>query len=259
MEHIPVAVVYLWVAIFGACVGSFITMASYRLPLGMDIVLKPSHCPSCNAKLGFFDLFPILSWVFSGGKCRHCGTKVSFRYPLTEIVSALVFLGLYIKFGMTYECAAMMFIATAILILIVTDFEHYIIPDLTQVMILAGVATLLWIREASLENAIYGAIAGAATGLGLRYGFLKFRKIDALGWGDIKLLPIIGLAVGIKPLVITLILAGATGTVTGLIWRACGKGPEFPFGPSLAISMFIILTFQSELSLQPFLAEFFNM
>ena len=258
MENIHPAIVAIWVTIFGACVGSFITMASYRLPLGLDIVFKPSHCPTCKAKLGFFDLFPIFSWLLAKGKCRHCGAMMSIRYALIEILSASIFLGLFLKFGITAECLAMMLIATCILILIVTDFEHKIIPDGIQIALLLSVGLLLWVRNAPLENAVYGMLVGAATGLGLRYGFLFFRKIEALGWGDVKLLPIIGLAVGLKPFVLVLILSGALGIITGLIWKALGKGPEFPFGPALVVSMFVILIFTSELSVQPYLREFFS-
>ena len=257
MEQIHPSIIAIWVAIFGACVGSFITMASYRLPLGLDIVFKPSHCPVCKTKLGFWDLFPIFSWLLAKGRCRHCGTRMSIRYVLIEIISALTFLGLYVKFGFTLECLVMMFMATCILILIVTDFEHYIIPDAIQVALFLCVIALLWIREASIENACYGLLAGLCTGLGLRYGYMAVRKIEALGWGDIKLLPIIGLAVGLKPFVLVLILSGLLGTLTGLMWRALGKGPEFPFGPALVSSMFVILVFVHELTVQPFLRDFF--
>lgn len=258
MEHIPPAIIYLWVAIFGACVGSFITMASYRLPLDMDIVWKPSHCTTCQTKLGFLDLFPVFSWILSGGKCRHCSVHIGKRYVVTEIVTALTFTALYYKFGFTYECAVLMLMATAILILIVTDFEHYIIPDKIQMALLLCVIALLVVRAASIENSLYGFIAGLGVGFGLRYGFLKFRKIEALGWGDVKLLPTLGLAVGLKPFVLMLILAGVLGILTGMIWRGLGKGPLFPFGPALCVSMFLIVIFSSELASHPFLREFFN-
>lgn len=244
--------------ILGACMGSFITMASYRIPLGEDIVWKPSRCPSCEKSLGFWDLFPMLSWTFSGRKCRYCKTPVSVRYPLTELVSALTFLGLYLKFGFTLECAALMLIATMILILIVTDLEHYIIPDGVQIGLLLSIGWLIWIRDASIMDATYGALAGLATGLGLRYSFLWLRKIEALGWGDIKLLPIIGMAVGVKPFVLVLVLSGLLGILTGLVWKLLKRGPVFPFGPALAVSMFTVLVFWSELASGPYLKEFFS-
>src|SRR5271154_5209537 len=85
----------------GLVFGSFITLASWRLPRGEDIIVKPSRCPKCENKLGFRDLWPVLSWALSKGKCRHCGTKVSARYPLIEIVTAALFLLVYSRYGIT--------------------------------------------------------------------------------------------------------------------------------------------------------------
>ena len=91
----------LLIAATGLCFGSFITVAAYRLPLGQEIVRTPSHCTSCNRKLGVLDLFPVFSWLFSGGRCRHCGVAVSVRYPLTEIATASMFLLIYTRYGIS--------------------------------------------------------------------------------------------------------------------------------------------------------------
>src|SRR4051812_8689122 len=91
----------LFVLFAGLVFGSFVTCASYRLPLEQDIVVKPSYCPHCNARLGFKDLWPVLSWLTNRGKCRHCQVKVSARYPLTELATAALFLLVYAHYGLT--------------------------------------------------------------------------------------------------------------------------------------------------------------
>src|SRR5690349_13929322 len=90
---------FLFVLFCGLAFGSFITCASYRLPLDQDIIRKPSYCPKCNTKLGFKDLWPVASWVLSKGKCRYCAAKIHWRYPVIELVTAGVFVLIYLRYG----------------------------------------------------------------------------------------------------------------------------------------------------------------
>ncbi len=259
MQELSTDWMYLLAAgILGLCMGSFITMASYRLPRDEDTVFIPSHCTSCHATLGFWDLFPVLSWLFRLGKCRHCGVSVSVRYPLIEIVTAALFVWLFMRYGLSLETLILMGIASALVLLIVTDFEHLIIPDEVQIALFILVASYHVYHATDLTFVLQGLGVGLFTGLGLHYGYRWVRKKEGLGWGDVKLLPTIGLAVGAKPFVLVLILSGLLGILTGLLWRVLKKGPQFPFGPALVIAMFLILVFASELSMQPWLKDFFT-
>lgn len=225
----------------GLCFGSFVTLVSYRLPLGEDIVVKPSRCTQCQKKLGFFDLFPLLSWLCSRGKCRGCGAKVSVRYPLTELVQAALFLWIYARFGITPEAGILMLASVVILVMVVVDFEHYILPDSMQVALaFCALAFAYYIGKPWAEVA-GGAALGLGTGLALCYGYKWLMKKDGLGFGDVKLLAVAGLWLNAFAFVPFLFYSGLFGVATAFIWKALGKGKIFPFGPALLLAMFLLV------------------
>jgi len=233
----------LFVIFTGLVFGSFITLASYRLPLGEDIVIESSRCPVCRTKLGFRDLWPVLSWLFSGGKCRFCKTKISVRYPLIELITAAFFLLIYKNYGLTFQAVLLALFAVALLVMIVADLEHYIIPDEIHYALLPLGLAYRFITGMPAEDIAYGFLAGGAIGLTLHHGYRWVRKKEGLGYGDVKFLAIAGLWLGLKPLVPFLFFAGVLGVIFGLLWRAIGRGHIFPFGPALASSLFLCVMF----------------
>lgn len=248
--------------VLGACLGSFITLVSHRMPLDEEMVVTPSRCPACRKRLGVFDLFPIFSWVFAGGKCRHCKTGVSVRYPLIELVSALVTLFIYMQFGFTFAGLFLVLMMLCMLIMIVIDFEHGILPDKMQAMLLVFSAAFMLTRDGANEETfmqmIAGAGVGAFTGLALRYGFYAWKKKEGLGWGDVKYLPIAGMLVGTKPFVLLLFFSGVLGVLTSALWTRLKRGAEFPFGPALIVSTFALVYFREALSHIEWLREFYR-
>ena len=227
----------------GLCFGSFATMASYRLPRSEGIVFTPSHCTLCNARLRVADLFPVMSWLAQKGKCRHCGTGIHYRYPLIECATAAVFLSLYFRYGFNLPSVLLMMLAVCMVIFFVTDFEHRIIPDEIQIaMLLIGVVFRILI-EIPLEEIISGAVVGLLIGLGLRYGYSFLRNREGLGWGDVKFLFVVGVWIGVTPLLPFLFFSGVLGVATAMVWRMMGKGAEFPFGPALGMSMFLCIIY----------------
>lgn len=227
----------------GISIGSFVTLASYRIPLSQEIVFKPSYCPNCNTRLKIADLFPLFSWVIQKGCCRHCHKNISSRYPLIELALGLVFVGIALFCGINISALLIALLATELAILIVTDFEHYIIPDRVQVAIFfTAIAYRLYSAEDYEEvvTAMAEGIAmGMAIGLILHYGYIYLRRKDALGFGDVKFLAVAGCWLPVADFVPFLFFSGLIGIITGIIWRILGKGPVFPFGPALAISLFI--------------------
>lgn len=233
----------IFILFAGLCFGSFITCASYRLPLDIDVVKKPSYCPSCNTKLGFRDLFPVFSWLASGGKCRHCKTKISARYPIIEMVTAALFVLVYAKFGLTPMGGVMALLVVMLMILIVADLEHYIIPDSVHVVLLPLGGVYHYLRGDGFEDPLYGMLLGLGLGLFLHYGYSWLRGKTMLGFGDVKFLGVVGLWLGLMPMVPFLFFSGFFGVVFGLLWRVATKNPVFPFGPSLAAALFVGVVF----------------
>ncbi len=229
------------ILIVGLCFGSFVTMLSWRLPRGENWMGGPSHCPHCNKNLGVKDLFPVLSWLTSGGKCRGCGVKISARYPLTELAQAALFLWVYWQFGLTPEGIILMAASVAIMIMVVIDFEHYILPDSMQVVLAVLALAFTYQTGKPWVDVVSGFGIGLSTGLALCYGYKWLMKKDGLGFGDVKLLAVVGLWLTPYEMVPFLFYSGAFGVATGLIWRALGQGKIFPFGPALLLAMFLLV------------------
>jgi leader peptidase (prepilin peptidase)/N-methyltransferase len=231
-------ILWLLVGWVGACIGSFLTLVTYRLPRDEKIGMTRSRCPACGTTLGVRDLFPILSWIGTGGKCRHCKTRVSARYPLTELACAVGAMLATYHYGFTLQAFAIMGLWWCIVAIIVTDLEHYIILDEVQIAIIFFGALYHYALGTDAMSVIGTAVAGLAIGLTIKYGFLYLRNKDGLGLGDVKLL--FGAGVWLASMVSFvpfLFFAGVLGVVFGLLWRVAGRGEVFPFGPSLAVAL----------------------
>jgi leader peptidase (prepilin peptidase)/N-methyltransferase len=238
LQKLPEIIVFF---LFGSIFGSFATMASYRIPRDEDIVMRPSCCPKCNHRLGFLDLFPIFSWLFSGGKCRHCKSPVSCRYPLIELALSSLFVLIYLKIGANLEGFALCALAICLVIMITVDLEHQIIPDSIQLAMLITGIIYSYAIGIRWQECLGGAAVGLAVALSLRYGFWLYKKREGLGMGDVKFFAVAGLFLGIKAFAPFMFLSGIIGVTSGILWKKAGKGDEFPFGPALAIAMFLCL------------------
>lgn len=241
-QFLPFAVALA--GILGAAMGSFLTLVTYRLPLEQPIGLTRSHCPSCSTPLRAPDLLPIVSWLLSGGKCRYCKTRISPRYPLTEAACALGAALLIAHFGLTLESIALCGLWWSIVAIFLTDLEHYIILDEVQVAV--GLFGLLYVYATHLSwmDAGISALSGLAIGLALKYGFIWLRHKDGLGMGDVKFLFVAGIWLG-EPerFVPFLFFSGLLGIVSAIFWKALGQGERFPFGPALAVALFLCVLF----------------
>jgi len=229
---------YALMALLGACIGSFISLISHRLPLDAPVVKTRSRCPACHHTLGARDLIPLVSWLCARGRCRYCKAPVSARYPLIELACALGAAALLYVFGATLVTAAYIGLWWAAVALIVTDLEHYLILDEVQITL-----ALLALVHGYAAGGDWAAMAeagavGCAIGLGLKYGFLYFTEKDGLGLGDVKFLGVAGLWLADSASFVPfLFLAGLLGIGSALLWRALGRGAIFPFGPSLMLSL----------------------
>ena len=227
--------------LLGLLVGSFLNVCIYRLPAGRSIVTPPSACGSCGHRLGVFDMIPVLSYFFFGGKCRYCGVPYSPRYALVELLTGCLFAlcGLYYLPGIPL---ALVFVFVASLVVLTfVDLDHQIILDEVLVVMTAAGAAYVALHTGNWWDALYGALF--AGGLMLLI-FILSR--GGMGAGDVKLSFVLGLWLGLKASVVCLMLAFVTGGVIGVLLLATGikkRRDPIPFGPFLCIGAYISLLF----------------
>lgn len=210
----------------------------------MPIGAVRSRCPSCETALGARDLIPFFSWILSRGTCRHCQSKVHWRYPMTELVTSALFLFLFARFGVSWHFLNFAMLGVLLITMSVIDFEHYIIPDSLQLaMGLLAIIYHLMLVGTSPATLMVNGLLGVSIGLVIKYGFLWLRKKDGLGMGDVKFLLVAGLWISPVGLVLMLFMSGVFGVITGLAWKMMGHGERFPFGPALGLAMYLLLLF----------------
>jgi len=224
--------------IFGAAIGSFLNVCIFRLPAKTSIIKPASRCPHCLHPLRLYDNIPLISFIFLRGKCRDCGTAISWRYPLVELITALFALLLFLKFGLTLNFFTF-FIFTAVLIVITfIDLDHQIIPD---ILTLPGIPLFflaaIFIVGLPWREALIGLLIGGGVLLAIALVYEFIAKREGMGGGDIKLLAMIGGFFGWKSLIFILLVSSFTGAVVGITAMIIkGKDMKYavPFGPFLS-------------------------
>ena len=222
------------VGLIGAAVGSFLNVVAYRLPRGESLVAPRSRCPGCERQIAAYDNVPVISFLVLRGRCRGCGTRISARYPLVELLTALVFVGIALARGVDAELALELPFAAALIALAAIDLERHVIPNRILLPVAVyGVAAAAVVAPGELPEL---AIAGAASFAVLLLVVLAHPA--GMGMGDVKLAGVMGLYLG-SAVVPALLCAFLAGTVVGLgmILRE-GPGARkkgLPFGPFLAL------------------------
>ena len=238
------------IIVLGLVFGSFITAASYRIAHSKSLMGR-SMCPICKNTLGFRDLIPVFSFIVNLGVCRYCKTKISWRYPAIEMATMILFLtNYYVANGNYFKLGLFCVVSVILMIIIVIDFEHYIIPDSMQLGVLFFGIIYMFAFGGSLIATGFNIAIMTMLGAGLYYGALKFLKKEALGWGDVKFFAVAGLYIDIDHLSSFLMLSGISGILIAIWWRILGKGEAFPFGPSLCLSLYLCIAFPEYLDIK---------
>lgn len=237
----------VFVFICGAAIGSFLNVCIFRIPAEASIVQPSSRCPSCNHPIRFYDNIPIISFLVLQAKCRDCGARISWRYPLVEFMTGLLAVLLFMEFGMTFKFLTY-FIFTAVLITIsFIDLDHQIIPD---VLSLPGIplfflAAVFLVRIPWLE-AVIGLLVGGGVLLLIAFVYELITGREGMGGGDIKLLAMIGGFLGWKSLIFVVLVSSLLGAVVGIAVMVVKKQDmkyAVPFGPFLSVAAVAYLFF----------------
>ena len=220
--------------LFGAVIGSFLNVVAHRVPLGESLVSPGSRCPECEAPVKPYDNIPVVSWLVLRGRCRNCGTRLSPRYPLVELATALGGAAVVAVRGFDNDVVLELPFVSALIALAAIDFDHKLLPNKIVYPLAAYgvIATLLVDRDDLVENLIAGAGAFAF----LLLAVLAYPR--GMGMGDVKLAGAMGLYLGLS-IIPALLAAFLSGSVVGLfiIARegAAGRKKAVPFGVFLAL------------------------
>ena len=279
MMELDTGLVVLLALILGLLVGSFLNVVIYRVPDGLNrswkmqakqvldmpleqgegerfnILMPPSHCPSCKTAIKPWQNIPILSYVLLKGQCKHCHIAISLRYPLVELLTGLVFAICAWKFGATWTALATMVFSAYLIAMIFIDVDTQLLPDqLTLPLMWGGIVFHLaaYLLQAdwgitTLVDSLLGAIVGY---LSLWSIFQLFKLVtgkEGMGYGDFKLLAALGAWLGIGVLPIIIIMSALVGLIFAIIMKVA-KNQPMPFGPYLAISGWLVLIFNQPIA-----------
>jgi leader peptidase (prepilin peptidase)/N-methyltransferase len=228
--------------LFGLLIGSFLNVCIYRLPRDLSIVWPASRCTTCGRQLSWYENIPVFSYLALRARCRSCGERISPMYPAIEIVTALMFAGALAWYGFTPLFAVRLMFACAMLVLFVIDLQHQILPnEITLPGIAIGLVASIFL-EPGFRDALIGAVAGAGILWLIAWTYERLRHQEGLGFGDVKMLGMIGAFLGWPSMLLTLVIASFLGSVVGVSLIASGRGElgsKLPFGTFLAAAAIV--------------------
>ena len=255
MQYI-LAVFSFLVFIFGLAIGSFLNCLIYRLEKE-ESILGRSYCPNCKHTLSWKDLFPVLSYIFLSGKCRYCKDGISFKYPLIEVITGLIFLLIFsYQFSISNQFSIVQFlnilflfyVVSSFIVIFAYDLKHYIIPD--KVLIPAIVVTFLYQLFFNSNFLFFSALL-SAIGASLFFLFIFIiSKGNWIGFGDVKLAILLGLILGFPAILVGLFLAFFLGALVGLvliIFSKKGLKSQVPFAPFLILGTVLAMFFGKDI------------
>ena len=239
--------------ILGAIVGSFLNVAILRLPEpNQSVVFPASHCPQCKTPLKWYDNIPLFSYLLLKGSCRYCHTSISWQYPCIEACMLCLALFLKLKFGWLLFAFYFIFSAS-LLVIIVIDFRHQIIPDIISLPgIVIGFLFSFFNPYLQWTDSGLGILFGGGTFYLLALVYYLLTKRMGMGGGDIKLLAMIGAFLGWQSLPFVIFSSSLFGTIVGIgamVKQKKGGKTVIPYGPFLAISALLYLFFDAHIQL----------
>jgi leader peptidase (prepilin peptidase) / N-methyltransferase len=235
------------VFLFGLAVGSFDNVAIYRIPEDKSLWAPRSFCPTCGNTIAWYDNIPLLSFIILRGRCRHCGEHISWRYPLVELLSGLLFLAVFAKVGYqwTAELLPYLFMVTVLIIVAAIDLQTQIIPN--KIMYPAIPLALAAMGIVALARGDYHIITDSLIGaaiVAVPWALFALVFPKGFGMGDAKLAAFTGAILGWRSELVGFFIGIVLGAIVGVVLMAAGKRgrkSRIPFGPFLAAGALIAL------------------
>lgn len=239
--------ILLIIFLLGCCLGSFLNVCIYRLPLNLSIIFPNSFCPSCRSPIRPYDNIPLFSFLILRGKCRNCKANISWRYPLVEALMGIITLALFLRLGLSPLFFVFLAFSAALLVITFIDLDHRLIPD---VISLPGIAIGVILAVAgisiSIKSSLIGLLIGGGSLFTVAYVYEAITKREGMGGGDVKLLAMIGAWLGWQAVLFTLFFASLLGTIIGgtvMLIQKEGRYYAIPFGPFLALAALAYIFF----------------
>ncbi len=263
--------------ILGLMVGSFLNVVIHRLPLMMEyewrsqcavllehlprelpetfnLMTPRSRCPNCAHQISALENIPIFSYIILKGRCRYCDMPISFRYPLTELVSSATAVVVAVHFGFSAAALSAFVLSWGLISLCGIDIETQLLPDTIVIpMLWAGIVVNYFNVFVSLEEAVFGAVFGYLSLWTVFWIFKLATGKDGMGYGDFKLLALLGAWLGWEILPIVIVLSSIVGAGVGIgliLFFSHDKSKPIPFGPYLAVAGWIALLWGDEITAQ---------
>ncbi len=262
----------LFALLLGLVIGSFLNVVILRLPQGVSISLPRSRCTQCQKLISWYDNIPVLSYFILRGRCRNCRKPYSARYPSIEALTGVVSVLLELKFGLTIEWGIFLAFSAALIVLAFIDLDHRILPDvITLNGIWIGILVSVYLEQPSalIErifhavgyetatphiNAFATSVLGAIVGGGLLWGvaeaYLRLRGIEGMGFGDVKMMAMVGAFLGAPLALVTIMLGSLLGSIIGIAFiKFAGKTRQYelPFGTFLSLAGIIAVLYGDDL------------
>lgn len=242
----------IFIFILGLIWGSFANVVIYRLPLKKSVIKPKSACPLCKKNILWYDNIPVLSWIFLKARCRQCGQKISIRYPFVELIMAILFTSIYIKFGLSWYTLELLILTFGLVSISFIDIDYMIIPNVLSLGgILVGLFGGFLNPDRQFLDAFLGLILGGGFFWLTAYLYLVLKKKEGLGGGDIKLLAWIGTILGWKAVPFVILVSSFVGLFFGLATLLASKkklSQAIPFGPYIVVATFLYLFYGSFLT-----------
>lgn len=237
----------------GLIIGSFLNVVIHRLPEEQSIIYPPSSCPHCGHRIQPWENIPVLSYLMLGGKCSSCKAPISFRYPLIEVITAGFTIHALFYLGMGIELLAGLILIWALIALTLIDLETFLLPDaITKPWMVLGILfnTVTYYATGSVLfvfpwDSVFGLLLGYGVLWALAMTYLKLTGREGMGFGDLKLLGMLGAWLGWQAVLFILFIASITGSMIAIGALVLGKGRHYaiPFGPYLALGGWIMLMY----------------